>query len=162
MKSMRIRKKKSRSHTKYGPWMTAALTALIVLIVAVFWSIFISGPARIHDVQQNQVITAIKKEVPEIKGLEEHKFEYVTWQGYDETTLYWFDNAGKIITTRPIETLDYDKVRENAESDHGMEVQSVTLAYGYDTPVYLIRGSDKLLMLDYDTLEQVYERSDMQ
>lgn len=163
MMPMRIRKRKTekKTKTKYGPWMTVTLAALIVLIITVFWSIFISGPARIHEAQQAKVEAAIKKEVPGIKGLEENKFEYVTWQGFDDTTLYWFDNTGKVITTRPMETLDYDKVRENAGSDNDMDVESVSLAYGYDGPVYLVKGSGKMLMLDYDTLKQVYERSDV-
>lgn len=165
MMPKKIRKQKPRKkkkNAKYGWQVTLALVVLICLIVSLFWSIFVSGPSRIHDAQLAKTEQTIEKAVPGIKGLEKNDFEYVTWQGYTEDTLYWFDNSGKEITTRPIEALDYDKVRENAKNDYSIDPTQVTLAYGYDSPVYLIKGSGKMLMLDFDTLERVYEREDRQ
>lgn len=70
---------------------------------------------RLHDAQLSAVETVIREEVPEIKGLEQNTFAYVTWQGYTEETLYWFDNNGHQLTTRGIETLDYDAAKDTAK-----------------------------------------------
>lgn len=151
------RKKRSRT---WGLPVTILLWALAIGLTAVFWALFISGPVRLHETQLMATETVIREAVPDIKGLEQNIFEYVTWQGYTEDTLWWFDNNGQQLTTRGIETLDYDKARENALTNYNVETDSIRLAFGYDSPVYEIHGSDRLLLLDYDTLTRVYERED--
>ena len=140
--------------------MTIFLWALAIGLVSVFWALFISGPVRLHDAQLSAVETVIREEVPEIKGLEQNTFAYVTWQGYTEETLYWFDNNGHQLTTRGIETLDYDAAKDTAKKDYDIEAASIRLAFGYDSPVYEIHGSGQMIMLDYDTLTRIYERED--
>ena len=39
-----------------------------------------------------------------------------------------------------------------------MEADTVFLAYGYSGPVYQLESENEILMLDYDTLDWVYER----
>lgn len=148
----------AKKHRHYGKRFTILLAALFVIFFLVLWSLFISGPNRIYEEATNKTINTIEKEVENIEGLTSHQFDYLTYQGYTEDTLYWFDATGKEITTRDIGTLDYDKARKTAQDSYGIEADSVQLGYGYDNPVYEIRGSGKLLLLDYDTLVRVYER----
>lgn len=154
--------KTTKSKTKYGPAVTVLLSLVLVLLLAVLWALFISGPARVHDVRQEEIIAKIESIVSGIRGVEENIFDYVTYQGYTDETLYWFDANGDIITSRAIETLDYVRAREIAMEDYGIETDSITLAFGYDSPCYEITGSGKLLLLDYDTFERVYQREDDQ
>lgn len=154
-----LKRKKPAKKKKYFGWgLTASLAVLFVLIFAVMWALFISGPSRLHEEKQRQVREVIASEVPEIQGVEENIFEYITYQGYTIDTLYWFDQTGQIITTRPLDTLDYNKARQKALDSCGIDAQSVELAFGYTSPVYEIVSGDVLIMLDYDTLEKVYER----
>lgn len=144
---------------RFGWPLTMGLFALLGLIIVCLWALFISGPARIHDRQKADVIAAMEEIVPGVEGLSENKFDYVTWQGYTSDTLYWFDMTGQIITSRPMTTLDYDKAEEKARTKYDLEAKTVTLAYGYSGPVYQLESDDRILMLDYDTLDWVYERN---
>lgn len=139
--------------------MTLGLCLAFVVVFWLLWCLFVAGPSRVHDQVEQERIDAIKSEVPNIQGLNQNNFEYITYQGYTDDTLYWFDMTGQIITTREMQTLDYNKARETAKSTYGIDADVIELAFGYTTPVYELQGSGKLLMLDYDTLEKVYERS---
>lgn len=131
---------------------------LFILVFSVMWALLISGPSRLHEEKQAQTIRVIEENVQGIQGIEENIFEYVTYQGYTTDTLYWFDQTGQVITERSMDTLDYNKARQMALDTYQMEAESVELAFGYTSPVYEIKSRDRLLMLDYDTFEKVYER----
>lgn len=89
--------------------------------------------------------------------MSEHVFDYITYQGYDDTTLYWYNAKSELITSRDIETLNY-KRQTHCENNYNIKCDSIALGYGYNNPVYEIRGSNKLILLDYDSFERVYER----
>lgn len=142
----------------YGWGITLALWLVLIGMIVCLWALFISGPARIHDEEIAKVQQAISQQVPDIQGLQETEFEYVTWQGYTDQELYWFDSTGAIITTRELSTLNYNEARAKAASDYGMDANTIFVAYGYSGPVYQLESENKILMLDYDTLDWVYER----
>ncbi|HIW18169.1 MAG TPA: hypothetical protein H9886_03435 [Candidatus Faecalicoccus intestinipullorum] len=148
----------AKKNRKYGARFTALLGILFIVLFSVLWALFISGPNRIQEENQERMIAQIEKNNPDIQGLTIHQFDYLTAQGYTETTLYWFDATGNEITTRDISTLDYQKARDIASEDYGIEAESVELGYGYDNPVYVIQGADRMLLLDYDSFVRVYER----
>ena len=150
---------RNKNHRKYhGPGTTLSLAAVLVLLVGILWSLFISGPARIHDEELADAYARIEEEVPGIQGVEQNIFDYITYQGYTEDTLYWFDQKLDVITPRDSSTLDYDKVREIAQKDYGIEPDTVQLTFGYNSPCYEVIGSKRMLLLDYDTFSRVYER----
>lgn len=153
--------KKPKKHRHLASWMVTLLLWIAVFVLAgSLWALFISGPSRIYEQQQSQVLQTIRTSVPDVQGLQRTVFDYVTWQGYTPDTLYWFDGNGDIITTRDMETLDYEKARTKALEEYGIEADTIQTAYGYTAPVYEIRGSGRLLLLDYDSLEWIYERED--
>ena len=122
------------------------------------WSEFISGPNRVKEQIYTQRVEKIVKQNKHIKGISEHVFDYTTYQGYDDTTLYWYNAKSELITSRDIETLNYKKAKRIAKKNYKIKCESVVLGYGYNNPVYEIRGSNKLILLDYDSFERVYER----
>lgn len=162
---VKSRKKSLENKEKKPRHMASWLLTLLLLLgnialVLVLWALFVGGPSRIHDEQQQSALEAIEQQVPGVQGLQETIFDYVTWQGYTEDTLYWFDGNGSVITTRDLGTLDYEKAKAKAKDEYGIEADTIQTAYGYSAPCYEIRGSGKLLLLDYDTLEWIYERED--
>lgn len=156
-----VQKKRPAAQKKgtYGWSMTAALFAVLFLMIICLWALFISGPSRLYDEQVAQVQARIEEQVPHVEGLTENKFDFVTWQGYTDQKLYWFDAQGGIITERDLSTLNYEAAREKARSSYDMDPETVTLAYGYSAPVYQLQSGEQILMLDYDTLDWVYERN---
>lgn len=148
----------SMKQRRYGKRFTVLLWIVLILVVLLWWSLFISGPSRVYEVKQEKAISTIEKENSGITGLTVHRFDYTTYQGYTDSTLYWFDENGDTITTRAIETLDYDKAKEVAKETYGITCQTITLGYGYNNPVYEIRGKKRMILIDYDTFERVYQR----
>ena len=151
----KIHRKNKRKH---GIKMTVILCVILILVVLMIWSLFISGPNRVKEMVVQNRIAKIEKAHKNIKGISEHDFDYVTYQGYDDTTLYWFNAKSKVITTRDIDTLDYAKAKKIAKKKYNIKCDTITLGYGYNNPVYEIRGSHKVLLLDYDSFIRVYER----
>lgn len=152
---MRVKRKRKKQH---GTTTTIGLVVILVLVVLVIWSLFISGPNRVNEQIYTQRIEKIEKQNKNIQGLSEHIFDYVTYQGYDDTTLYWYNAKAKLITTRDIDTLDYAKAKRIAKKNYKIKCDTIELGYGYNNPVYEIRGSHKMILLDYDSFERVYER----
>ena len=138
--------------------LTILLFVICILMIGTLWSLFISGPSRVYEESYNTKIKLIESNTEGIKGLTRHVFDYVTYQGYTTDTLYWFDDNGDIITTREMSDLDYDKAKEVALDEYEIDCQSIVLGYGYNNPVYEIRGKDKLILIDFDTFVRVYER----
>ena len=103
MKLRRIHKK------QHGTKTTLGLVIILVLILLVIWSEFISGPNRVKEQIYTQRVEKIEKQNKHIKGISEHVFDYTTYQGYDDTTLYWYNAKSDLITSRDIETLNYKK-----------------------------------------------------
>lgn len=140
--------------------MTLGLILVLVLIICFVWSLFISGPVRVNEQNEATIIAKIEKKNKDIQGITKHTFDYVTYQGYDDNNLYWYDAKGNLIIKKKIKTLDYDKAKKVAKKDYGIKCDTIELGYGYDNPVYEIHGSKKMILLDYDTLARVYERQD--
>ena len=118
--------------------------------------------AAAHEIGRAQIyaqrVEKIEKQNKHIKGISEHVFDYTTYQGYDDTTLYWYNAKSELITSRDIDTLNYKKAKRIAKKNYKIKCESIVLGYGYNNPVYEIRGSNKLILLDYDSFERVYER----
>lgn len=138
--------------------LTLLLLAILVLMISSLWALFISGPSRVFEEDTNGKIALIKENNEGIKGITRHVFDYVTYQGYTIDTLYWFDDNCDVITTREISDLNYDEAKEIAREKYGVDCESIVLGYGYNNPVYEIRGKDKLILIDFDTFVRVYER----
>ena len=152
---MGLKRKRKKQH---GTITTMALVIILVLVLILIWSEFISGPNRVKEQIYAQRVEKIEKQNKHIKGISEHVFDYTTYQGYDDTTLYWYNAKSNLITTRDIDTLNYKKAKRIAKKRYKIKCDSIVLGYGYNNPVYEIRGSNKLILLDYDSFERVYER----
>ncbi|MGM9946893.1 hypothetical protein [Floccifex sp.] len=144
--------------TKTSIRLTLILSIVLIVVVSCMWSLFISGPSRIHEESRAATIEKIEKRVKGIKGITCHIFDYVTFNGYTETTLYWLDENGDTITKREISDLDYDRAKEVAKEEYGIDCQSIELGYGYNNPCYEIKGKDSMILIDFDTFVRVYER----
>lgn len=144
--------------TRFNRRFTALLWLILIVLIMVLWSLFISGPNRIHEEKDREVRQRIEKKVKGLQGLSMHLFDYKTYQGYTETKLYWFDATGNVITTRKMAELDYDKASETAKEDYKVDTAAIYLGYGYDNPCYVIEGKNTMILIDFDTYEKVFER----
>ena len=49
-----------------------------------------------------------------------------------------------------------DKVKQEVQKRYGAKDIQVALGYGYDNPVYAVECSAGQILLDYDSLKEVY------
>ena len=64
------------------------------------------------------------------------------------------------IVTRKLKTKDFEKVERTVEERYHAKHIEVSLGYGYDNPVYVVECDKGLILLDYDTLKEVYYLKD--
>ena len=140
--------------------VSASLLLVLLLVIAVLWSLSVSGPARAYEQKLEQQVRTIQEAHTAVGNIERHVFRYVTYTGEDDTSYYWFNEEGQVITTREKTTRD-DEAARTAVTQMGYTVETVTLGYGYEGPAYLVYCTDRLIVLDYDSREVIYEREVM-
>lgn len=136
--------------------LTAGLLVLLGCVMLVEISIFISGPSYKYksDIEQEmKLITTTYKDVTEVSR---DVFYYTTYVGEDKNTIVWFNEKGKVITSQKKKTLKLEEVKRIVKDDYGIKKSDIRLGYGYDNPVYVIESKGGKLLLDYDTLKEVY------
>ena len=88
--------------------LTIGLFCILLTVIWLEISVFISGPAIHYDekiaVQQETILKSHR----EIKELDRHVFAYVIYSGADQENYYWFNENGEQLTTRSLAQLDYD------------------------------------------------------
>lgn len=119
-------------------------------------SIFISGPSRKYEEKIDEQMSAIRDTYKEIKNLHRDAFYYNTYVGEDADNYVWFNDKGKAIVSRKKDTDQTDKVKQEVQKRYGAKDIQVALGYGYDNPVYAVECSAGQILLDYDSLKEVY------
>ena len=70
---MKLRRRHKKQH---GTKTTLGLVIILVLILLVIWSEFISGSNRVKEQIYTQRVEKIEKQNKHIKGISEHVFDY--------------------------------------------------------------------------------------
>lgn len=136
--------------------ITSVLIVLLCGVIIVELSLFISGPARKYEGQIDDEMARIQEKYKNIKNMDRHVFYYTTYVGEDTKTIVWFNVKGKAIVNRKKNTLKIEEAKQVAQSTYGAKEVEVALGYGYDNPVYVIQSDVGSILLDYDTLKEVY------
>lgn len=136
--------------------VSIGLLLVLAVVIIVESSIFISGPSRKYEEEINDQMAAIKGTYKEIDKLYRDAFYYITYIGEDADNYVWFNEEGKAIVSREKDTLRMDQVKQEVEAQYHGEDITIRLGYGYDNPVYVVECSVGRILLDYDTLHEVY------
>lgn len=136
--------------------VTVMLIIVALLVVYIEIAIFISGPTRKYEDKVATQIASIKQSYAQIQDVQRHVFHYVVYTGEDQDTYVWFNEKGKAIASRKKATYDEAKVKAFVSKNYHGEDMHISLGYGYKNPVYVINFKQGELLLDYDTLEEIY------
>lgn len=139
--------------------ITAVLAVVLIAVILVEISLFISGPARSYEAKIANQEKAITDKYQDIEHLTRHVFKYIVYIGDDDENIVWFNEEADAIVSKEKSTLQMDKALQTASQAYGLENSEAVLGYGYDNPVYLITSGDVEVMLDYDTLKVVHYRN---
>ena len=139
----------------------ASLFLVLLLVIAVLWSLRSIGGIRPALMSRSWN----SKCAPSRKHIQRSETSNVMYSvilptGEDDSSYYWFNEEGQVITTREKTTRD-DEAARTAVTQMGYTVETVTLGYGYEGPAYLVYCTDRLIVLDYDSREVIYEREVM-
>ena len=131
----------------------------ISYLILVFIGLNVTGPVRYEQASNEQVITEIKREYPRLSDFTRHSYRYVTYASKDDNTSYFFNDEGELIVSKAYSNELAEQAYKIAQK-YGFERTDMQLGYGYNNPVFVFENGDKMLLLDYDTLEEVsYIRS---
>lgn len=137
--------------------LTTVLLIVLLVIIYIEIAIYISGPARAYEkkiVAQQEVI---QEQYPNIKNIQRHAFQYIVYSGEDTDAYLWLNENGELVTSREKSTLQMEEVVSTLETTYGITDATIILGYGYDNPVYVAKIDNREILLDYDTLELVYD-----
>ena len=136
--------------------ITLGLLLLTCFIFYLGVAVFISGPKFKYEADILEQEKMIQKEFKDIKDLHRHVFQYTTYVGKEENRWIWFNEKGVAITSREDDTVRFDEVKRSVEDKYNTRVNDVQLGYGYNNPVYVVYCELGEVLLDYETLEEVY------
>lgn len=136
--------------------ITVGLIVVAALVLLIEVSMFISGPSRKYESDIEKQKSTIRETYRDIKDLQRHAFYYITYVGEDAESIVWFNEKGEAIQTRKKDTRKDSEVVERVRKDYQAKDIKVSLGYGYNNPVYVITCNAGDILLDYDTLEEVY------
>ena len=136
--------------------ITLGLLHLTCFIFYLGVAVFISGPKFKYEADILEQEKMIQKEFKDIKDLHRHVFQYTTYVGKEENRWIWFNEKGIAITSREDGTVRFDEAKRSVEDKYNTKVNDVQLGYGYNNPVYVVYCELGEVLLDYETLEEVY------
>ena len=96
--------------------VSIGLLAVLLIVLLVESSIFISGPSRKYEEKIDEQMSAIRDTYKEIKNLRRDAFYYITYVGEDADNYVWFNDKGKAIVSRKKDTEQTDKVKQKCRS----------------------------------------------
>ena len=136
--------------------ITLGLLLLTCFIFYLGVAVFISGPKFKYEADILEQEKMIQKEFKDIKNLHRHIFQYTTYVGKEENRWIWINEKGDAITSREDDTVRFDEAKRSVEDKYNTRVNDVQLGYGYNNPVYVVYCELGEVLLDYETLEEVY------
>lgn len=133
---------------------------LLFSLVVVFYTtigVFISGPAIKYEKKQESITQKISKKEKDIKTIEKHSFKYVTYIAQTKKEYVVYDKNAKEIAIRAKKDARFEEAKEVAiKKNNTFQDVDATIGYGYEEVVYVFEKGHIVLLLDYDTLEEVF------
>ncbi len=137
--------------------LTVLLLFVLLLVVFINISIFVSGPKYHYDDKINQEMNVIYQKYDKLDSpLTRHVFQYITYSTKMEQTYCWFNQKGEMIAQRDINTYQINQVEAKIQQ-YKMDQYTITLGYGYDGPVYVITNDEVDLLLILVTIVLMLE-----
>lgn len=145
-----------KEHLKSIP-VTIVLLLLLLIVVFSEIAIYISGPSRKYEDSVAKQEQKIKDAYGSVKELHRHVFQYTVYVGEDEQLYIWFNEEGNVVTTKEKSSARFSEAKRIAQSVYGLQDAEISLGYGYKNPVYVLVSDEREILLDYDSMEELYD-----
>ena len=118
--------------------------------------IFVSGPNRASAIKEQAMIQKIETQSPKIKNIYRHVFRYVVYVGEQDDFYLFFNAKGEQISSRKKHKENEQKAIVELQKKYQMLEFELKVGYGIKGPVYSCETAQGIVLLDYDTLKEVY------
>jgi hypothetical protein len=132
------------------------LLVIVFFIMFLFHAVFIAGPLRAQEYEQELFVDAFTQlyDLENIKIMNRFALDEIYYVVRDDTSLYAFNGAYTKVYKENYVSLD--KVYSLA-SELGFNKSQVKYGVFGDTIVFSLEKSDRIVMVDMDNLEIVFE-----
>ena len=131
------------------------LIVTLIFLIYVNIGLHVSGPNNLYVMTQNEMEQKIIEQVGETCEVSRHAYRYVTYSCIADDQAYFFDNESSEIVTKDYSQSNVTMAANIARNQYGLEAEPM-LGYGIDNPVYVFENGEDILLLDYDTYEEVF------
>lgn len=139
--------------------ITVFLLVLLAVSLMTLIAMYISGPSIKYDKEMQLEMDHIRQSSEaSFLTLERHVFRYVTYIGETEDAYYWFDRDGRELLQKPKQEIHMEEASAYATEAHDLSDVKKSIGYGYENGAYVLENEEYLLLLDIDTLEEIYYR----
>lgn len=128
---------------------------MLGLVIVVEIGLFISGPKYAYDDQIQELVETIETAHPDVDVVNRHVFQYVVYVGENAQSYLFFNETGKLISERDKSALRNSDVKKHLREQYDIQEYEQSLGYGYEKPVYVITTAQRVILLDFDTLEEI-------
>lgn len=130
---------------------------LVITLLFLFYvnvGLNISGPQNKYEMNEKQMIQRIQAEVA-CENVNRHSYQFVTYACHDRDQAYFFDIDGQLIVKKDFSESKLLQSRQIANRQYGIECEPM-LGYGQSNPVFVFETEKDILLLDYDTYEEIF------
>ncbi len=147
-----------RQNNEYhSKWMTIGLVACLFVFIVTAMGVFVGGPYYENAAQQQVIIQKIEENHEQPKSIKRNAFQFVSFTVFDDDEITIYDENGEYLLSRDIDTLQEEKVKEYVEANYPTLIDApIQVAYGYDSIAYYIEHDLEVLVIDYDSLEELF------
>ena len=136
--------------------VTLLLCFIIIFLIIVNIGLNITGPYYYDNYKDEVVLKTVKKDYPWISNLYRHRFKYLTYSYYDNSTVYVFDYEGELVVKKDFDLQSFDEIKEIVKNEYGLDDVDVHIGFGYNDIVYVVEEENVFIYFDYETKEVVY------
>jgi hypothetical protein len=141
-------------------WQSLIVTLICVGILLVSLTvgvgIFITGPKYADEAKEEKIIQKIEDQLKDAFDIHRHAFRYVVYVVKQENRYVFFNEKSEAIATRLIDKEGYQKANQLIQKEYGLLDCTLQVGYGVDGPAYYAENDQGLVVLDYDTLKEIY------
>lgn len=137
--------------------LTVFLLFSLAVVIYTCIGIFISGPAIKYEEEQESIHQKIASKKKGVTHIYKHSFQFVTYIAETNKQYLVYDKNAKQIATRTKIDAKFEEAKQAAIKKDAIFIDiEATIGYGYEEVVYTFENGNTMLLLDYETLDEIF------
>lgn len=138
-------------------FITLCLLILLATSILVVIALYISGPNIKYETEVQNEIAVIKAQSEvEYIDMKRDVFRYVVYIAESDDAYAWYDRDGKALLHKFKKDIHVQDILTNVKDVYGISDVQGSIGYGYDNGVYIVENDEVKILLDIDTMKEIY------